>query len=156
LIQELYGYLCELAGAQIRDGLHTLGQVPEGEQMVGLLQALTRIPNLDVPSLRAAVAECFGLGLDTLLADLGRPLEEVPPDLVRLAGRALVTRADALETLDELGRHLLALLQRHDFRAEKIPAVIAETFGSLWRGLLTTPPALTEGLLVPLTNQEET
>src|SRR5947209_20548018 len=66
LIQELDGYLCELAGAQIRDGLHVLGQVPEGEQLVGLLQALTRIPNLDVPSLRAAVAERCGLSLDTL------------------------------------------------------------------------------------------
>src|SRR5947209_19989106 len=42
LIQELDGYLCELAGAQIRDGLHVLGQVPDGEQLVGLLQALTR------------------------------------------------------------------------------------------------------------------
>src|SRR5262249_46232091 len=51
LVQELDGYLCELAGAQVRDGLHVLGQVPEGEQMVGLLQALTRVPNLDVPSL---------------------------------------------------------------------------------------------------------
>src|SRR5262249_32937340 len=56
LIQELDGYLCELAGAQIRDGLHVLGQVPEGEQLVDLLQALTRLPNLAVPSLRAAVA----------------------------------------------------------------------------------------------------
>ena len=37
LIEDLDGYLCELAGAQIRDGLHILGQVPQGEQMVGLL-----------------------------------------------------------------------------------------------------------------------
>src|SRR6185437_10776723 len=46
LIQELDGYLCELAGAQIRDGLHILGQVPDGEQMLGMLAALTRLPNL--------------------------------------------------------------------------------------------------------------
>ena len=87
LVQELDGYLCELAGAQIRDGLHILGQVPEGEQMVGLLQALTRIPNLDVPSLRAAVAGLFGLDLDALLAERGRPLDVVPPALAQLADR---------------------------------------------------------------------
>src|SRR5207244_10314478 len=81
LIQELDGYLCELAGAQIRDGLHILGQVPEGEQMIGLLQALTRIPNLDIPSLRAAVSNLFGLDLDALLADRGQPLDAVPPTI---------------------------------------------------------------------------
>ncbi|HEX5269604.1 MAG TPA: cobaltochelatase subunit CobN, partial [Gemmataceae bacterium] len=127
LIQELDGYLCELAGAQIRDGLHVLGQVPEGEQMVGLLNALTRVPNLDVPSLRAAVAGLFGLDLDPLLAERGRPID-APPALSRLADRPLATRADALETIDDLCRHLHALLQRHDFRAGAIDSVIKETF----------------------------
>jgi cobaltochelatase CobN len=128
LIQELDGYLCELAGAQIRDGLHILGQVPEGEQMVGLLQALTRLPNLDVPGLRAAVAGLFGLDLDTLLAEHGRTLDAVPPELARLADRRLVSRADALETVDELCRHLLDLLGQHGFRAEAVDPVLAEAF----------------------------
>jgi len=128
LVQELDGYLCELAGAQIRDGLHVLGQVPEGEQMVGLLQALTRLPNLDVPSLHAAVAGLFDLDLDALLAERGRPLAAELPALARLADRPLATRADALETIDELCRHLLALLQQHGFRAASIDTVIAQTF----------------------------
>ena len=130
LIQELDGYLCELAGAQIRDGLHVLGQAPEGEQLVGLLQALTRLPNLEVPSLRGAVAGLFGLDLDGLLAERGRPLDVVPPELARLADRPLVSRADALETIDELCRHLLDLLLRHGFQAEAIDAVLAETFSA--------------------------
>jgi cobaltochelatase CobN len=134
LIQELDGYLCELAGAQIRDGLHILGQVPEGEQMVGLLQALTRVPNLDVPSLRAAVAGVFGLDLDALLAERGLPLDAIPPDLARLADRRLVTRADALETIDELCRHLLALLQRREFQPEFIESAVAQTFPGLEDG----------------------
>ena len=129
LIQELDGYLCELAGAQIRDGLHILGQVPEGEQMVGLLQALTRIPNLDVPSLRSAVAGVFGLDLDALLAERGRPLDAAVPARVALAGRPLATRADALETIDELCRHLLALVQQHGFGAGAAEAAIRQTFG---------------------------
>jgi cobaltochelatase CobN len=134
VIQELDGYLCELAGSQIRDGLHILGQVPEGEQMVELLQALTRLPNLDVPSLRAAVARLFGLDLDVLLASRGRRLSPVvdapgsPADLARLADRPLVSGADALETIDELCRHLLGLLRRHGFQAAAIDAILAEAF----------------------------
>ena len=38
---------------------------------IGLLQALTRLPNLDVPSLRGALAEFFGLDLAALTASPG-------------------------------------------------------------------------------------
>jgi cobaltochelatase CobN len=126
LIQELDGYLCELAGAQIRDGLHILGQVPEGEQMVGLLQALTRLPNLEVPSLRASLAGLFGLDLESLLEERGVRLAAVPGDLARLADRPMVTNADALETLDEIGQHLLALLQKRRFAPESIDEMVME------------------------------
>ncbi len=107
LIQELDGYLCELAGAQIRDGLHILGQVPEGEQMVGLLQALTRIPNLDVPSLRGAWP-AFSASIWTRCwrSAAGRSTRAAGPCATGrpAAGHAA---ADALETIDELCRHLL-------------------------------------------------
>jgi cobaltochelatase CobN len=132
LIQELDGYLCELAGAQIRDGLHILGQAPEGEQLIDLLHALTRIPNLDVPSLRAAVAEMFGLDLDALLAERGRRLDVVPPPLAQLADRPLATQADILETIDELCRHLVALVTRSGFQRELIDNLITETFATAW------------------------
>ncbi|HTU91830.1 MAG TPA: cobaltochelatase subunit CobN [Gemmataceae bacterium] len=123
LVEELDGYLCELAGAQIRDGLHILGQVPEGEQMLGLLAALTRLPNLEVPSLRAALTNIFDLSLDALLNQGGTRLDRIPESLERLADRPLVTNADALETIDELGHHLLALLQQRDFNADAIDAL---------------------------------
>jgi cobaltochelatase CobN len=128
LVGELDGYLCELAGAQIRDGLHVLGCVPQGEQMVDLLGALTRVPNLEVPSLRGAVAGLLGLDLDALLREPGRPLALIPPMLAELADRRLASHADALETVDEVGGHLLALLERRGFDAGAIEAVLAETF----------------------------
>jgi cobaltochelatase CobN len=126
LVQELDGYLCELAGAQIRDGLHILGQVPAGEQLVGLLQALTRVPNLDVPGLRAAGAVFFGLDVELLLQAPGARLEVPPPELVRFAGRPLATGADALETLDAFGHHVLTLLQRSDFEVDTALREICE------------------------------
>jgi cobaltochelatase CobN len=128
LVQELDGYLCELAGAQIRDGLHILGQVPDGEQMLGLLAALTRLPNLDVTSLPAAIAKFFDLSMHELQCDRGARLARIPVGLAQLADRPLVTNADALETIDELGHHLLALLQKSDFNADAIDTVVRETF----------------------------
>jgi cobaltochelatase CobN len=130
MIQELDGYLCELAGAQIRDGLHILGQVPQGDQMVGLLQALTRLPNLEAPSLPDALEETlcggrFEIGRDGPANT--RPIENRPPQLIELADRPLATAADVRETIDELGHHLLSLLQRYDFDHRSIPTVISET-----------------------------
>ena len=88
LIEDLDGYLCELAGAQIRDGLHVLGQAPQGEQLVGLLEALTRVPNLEVPSLRAGVARRFGLELESRCwPTRGQRLPSIPDELVA-AGRS--------------------------------------------------------------------
>jgi cobaltochelatase CobN len=52
LVLHVDGYLCELKDAQIRGGLHTLGQPPEGEALIDLVLAMTRLPQGDVPPLR--------------------------------------------------------------------------------------------------------
>jgi cobaltochelatase CobN len=128
LIQELDGYLCELAGAQIRDGLHILGQAPAGEQLVGLLQALTRVPNLDLPSLPQALARLFRLDWQRLTTNKGGRLEAVASRFLRVADRPVVTHADALEVLDELGRHVLELLEHGDFQAGAIDNALQGLF----------------------------
>ena len=56
LVLEVDGYLCELKDAQIRGGLHVLGQAPGGDQELDMMVALTRVPQCGVPSLRATVA----------------------------------------------------------------------------------------------------
>jgi len=62
-VNHIDGYLCELKDAQIRGGLHVLGQVPDGEARLDLLAALTRLPQGDAPSLRESVAERLGVTL---------------------------------------------------------------------------------------------
>jgi cobaltochelatase CobN len=64
LITHVDGYLCELKDAQIRGGLHVLGQPPTGEARLDLLAALTRLPQGDVPSLRQLVAGRLGASLE--------------------------------------------------------------------------------------------
>ena len=56
LVLEVDGYLCELKDAQIRGGLHVLGRPPEGEAELDLVLAITRLPQGQVPSLRAGLA----------------------------------------------------------------------------------------------------
>ena len=127
LIEAMDGYLCELSVAQIRDGLHTLGQVPEGESMVDMLQALTRLPNLSVPSLPQEISAIFGLDLEELNKNLGSRCD-VPTMLVRLADRPLVTSGDAVQTINELSKHILALLDQNHFQVQAIAEAIGQTF----------------------------
>ncbi|HET6774535.1 MAG TPA: cobaltochelatase subunit CobN, partial [Acidimicrobiales bacterium] len=60
MVLHVDGYLCALKDAQIRGGLHVLGRPPEGEALVDLVLAVTRLPQGRVPSLRAVVAEDLG------------------------------------------------------------------------------------------------
>ncbi len=53
LILHVDGYLCELKDAQIRGGLHILGRPPNGEALVDMVLALTRLPQGTTPPLRA-------------------------------------------------------------------------------------------------------
>ncbi|HLM18566.1 MAG TPA: cobaltochelatase subunit CobN [Acidimicrobiia bacterium] len=55
------GYLCELKDAQIRGGLHTLGEVPAGETLIDLVLVITRLAHGRTPSLRSVVAARLGL-----------------------------------------------------------------------------------------------
>jgi cobaltochelatase CobN len=64
LLVEVDGYLCEVKDAQIRGGLHILGEPPTGEAELDLVLAITRLAQGTVPSLRATMAESLGIDLD--------------------------------------------------------------------------------------------
>ena len=104
------GYLCELKDSQIRDGLHTLGSPPEGDQLIGLLLALTRLDNVEAPSLRAGLAHALGLDYGALQTDRGAPCS-FPG--VRSCG-------EAIELIEQLGRELVSSLLRDDSPARPL------------------------------------
>jgi cobaltochelatase CobN len=60
MVLHVDGYLCALKDAQIRGGLHVLGRPPEGEALVDLVLAVTRLSQGTVPALRATVARDLG------------------------------------------------------------------------------------------------
>ncbi|GGS01193.1 cobaltochelatase subunit CobN [Deinococcus sedimenti] len=135
LLEDIDGYLCELGAAQIRDGLHTLGEVPRGEARAEMLRALTRLANTGAPGLHAGLAGVLGLDLDALLdrpgARFDPPAATAPgADLAALAARPVLTHGDALELLDELGLHLYQELHGRAFAPDAIPEVLARTLGA--------------------------
>ncbi|MGH9014450.1 MAG: cobaltochelatase subunit CobN [Acidimicrobiia bacterium] len=63
VILHVDGYLCALKDAQIRGGLHVLGQAPSGAALVDTILSVTRLPQGPIPSLRETVAAELGVDL---------------------------------------------------------------------------------------------
>lgn len=148
LVESIHAYTHELGSAPIRDGLHTLGRVPEGEQLIEMLLLLTRLPNADVPSLRDGLARSFGIDLDAMLAAPGSPVDL--PVLAAASRSTINAGADALDALDVLGARLLRTLADHDFRADRIDlALDAIEVSTTQRGALTRTLAFVCAHVVP-------
>lgn len=128
LLEDLDGYLCELTGAQIRNGLYVMGEAISGEALTDMLVALTRLGNLEAPSLRESVAAAMGLDLASLIERPGARFAQ-PPDL--MTDTPIVTHADALNFIDATCRELVAWLHEHGFD----PALLTQT--EEWRSLMT-------------------
>jgi cobaltochelatase CobN len=127
IILNVDGYLCGLKDAQIRGGLHILGDVPEGETLIDLVLAITRLGHGVVPSLRLSVAAELGIAADApemldrlearcrelVLAAAKRNWVALPDDLptVRWICEWLVPKLRL--TGDELSNLLLGLAGRY-------------------------------------------
>ncbi|MGH2521340.1 MAG: cobaltochelatase subunit CobN, partial [Anaerolineales bacterium] len=122
LMEDLDGYLCELGSATIRDGLHILGYTPEGEQLIDTLNALTQLPNLDVPSLRASVARALGHDLSALLETPGKHESERSAKIVEQIDstcRAVLRDLAATHFDSAQVNHVISHLQSFDFAQDK-------------------------------------
>ena len=128
---EIDGYLCEIKDVQIKDGLHTLGEPPTEEQLVGLLSALTRLDISGIPSLRRAIAEALGLDYRALLDDPGRAVNGSAPARLREldAETPLRSAGDVIERLEILCRQSYEELQARDFNPDVIPELVAQLLG---------------------------
>ena len=140
-ILEIDGYLCELKDAQIKDGLHILGDTPAGEQMVGMLCALTRLDISGVPSLRRSVAEALGFDYATLTDDLAEPpASDIPAVVADLDEETPVrTNGDVLERIELLCRELYREMLDSGFEPSNAAPVVGR--------VLRTPDAQTQSVL---------
>ena len=130
-ILHIDGYLCELKDAQIKDGLHTLGEVPQNDQMTGLLSALTRLDTGGIPSLRRSLAEAMGLDYASLLDEPALPAPEpVPAPLANGDESPVRTQGDLLERLEGLSRSAYTLLDAAGFKSQAVAGTVEQLLGA--------------------------
>jgi cobaltochelatase CobN len=98
LLVSLDRYLCEIKEAQIRDGLHIFGKMPEGDQLIDLLIALHRVPTGNGPGLTQALAKDMNLAFDPLACDLGAAFQ------AEIGGVTCRTLGDAVEALEGIAK----------------------------------------------------
>jgi len=125
------GYLCEIKDAQIKDGLHTLGQPPNADQLVGLLCALTRLDISGIPSLRRSLAEALGLDYAQLLDEPSQAMNgNVPDVLVHVDPDSPVRSAgDVIERLESMCRDAYEQLQVSGFDPAEVNPVVSRVLG---------------------------
>jgi len=120
-LSRIDNYLCELKELQIRDGLHIFGQAPEGEQLDGLLVALTRLPRHDGRGRHASLIRALAADLD--LGEGFDPLDWVfadpwqgprPPALENLLPGVWRSHGDTVERLEALALDLVSGRRRPD------------------------------------------
>ncbi|HKQ79663.1 MAG TPA: cobaltochelatase subunit CobN, partial [Blastocatellia bacterium] len=128
-IQHIDGYLCEIGDLQIRDGLHILGQMPEGEQLINLALALIRLDSPGHIGIRRAIAEDYGLDYSALsaIAGLGVAYQgAAPPFPVAVAdGDPARTNGDLLLRLEKTARLLVTRLSESEFARDAIVTVLS-------------------------------
>ena len=154
------GWLCEIKDAQIRDGLHVLGHAPQGNELINLVLAVLRSPQIfagasPVPGLRAALGlaegsltqtdavEAQARELVTALANSGWSIDAVPTVVERTLGAQNEAVAAALRfacrevvpRLARTGDEITAIL--HALDGGYVPAGPS---GSPLRGLINVLP----------------
>ncbi|MEA2456283.1 MAG: cobaltochelatase CobN, partial [Thermoleophilaceae bacterium] len=135
LVEHIDGYLCEVKDIQVKDGLHVLGQAPEGDQLRGLVSAVLRLGSGSVPGLRRAVGAAFGLDEPALVATPGVPAPPVPDELtVRFSGPA-ASSGDVVDRLEAAQMALLDALAAREWDAASAGSVCAEVLGHADEGV---------------------
>ncbi|APW99650.1 cobaltochelatase subunit CobN [Halobiforma lacisalsi AJ5] len=99
LVERVHEYLTDVKTTQIRLGLHTMSEPPEGERLVEYLVALTRLENPGAPSLRESVAGALGVDYDKMLNAPGEYDDDLGMTYAEAADRVRETSVDLIETL---------------------------------------------------------
>ncbi|HFC93069.1 MAG TPA: cobaltochelatase subunit CobN, partial [Leucothrix mucor] len=112
-LNELDTYLCELKESQIRDGLHILGESPQGEQRTDTLIALLRLArghHAQDKGILHALAEDLQLDFDPLQISTEIWTDAKPAILQSISDSPWRTHADTRERLELLAKKLLTLV----------------------------------------------
>ena len=111
LLEQVEAYLCELKEAQIRTGLHRLGEAADSSKLAELLLAIARSPAADRPGLTQWMATHLGLGCDPWCDEDGMRLEPEDVRILERCGCASPRRlSDAVAWIEAQAKELLLLI----------------------------------------------
>ncbi len=122
------GYLCEIKDLPIRGGLHVLGETPKDEPLRHLVATILRVGSGEVPGLRRAVGQAYGLDEKSLSENGGTRVEAPEPLSARFPG-VVVTASDLLDRLEEATQALLLEMEDRDWDASETASVCEEVLG---------------------------
>ncbi|HJR88705.1 MAG TPA: cobaltochelatase subunit CobN, partial [Aeromicrobium sp.] len=131
-VMHIDGWLCEIKDAQIRDGLHVLGQAPDGGARVNLVLAILRSAQVwggesgAIPGLRAALGLKDGAPGTEVDA-----IEEQARDLLERLEAGHWSRADVELVAESVGEGAPDVARVLRFAAEQIVPRLAGTSGEL-------------------------
>jgi len=103
LVERIHEYLTDVKTTQIRLGLHTLSEPPEGDRLTEYLVALTRLENPGAPSLRESVAGALGVDYQRMLDSPGAYVDDLGMTYAEAADVVYETSLELIETLAEHG-----------------------------------------------------
>jgi cobaltochelatase CobN len=129
LVGHIDGYLCEVKDVQVKDGLHVLGQAPEGAQLRGLVSAVLRLGSGSVPGLRRAVGAAFGLDEPALVAAAGAPAPPAPAELTERFRGPSASAGDLVDRLEAAQMALLDELAARDWSADAVGEACVAALG---------------------------
>ncbi|BFM15819.1 cobaltochelatase subunit CobN [Maricurvus nonylphenolicus] len=123
LLEELDAYLCDIKEAQIRHGLHRLGELPNIEKLADTLVALLRLPRGNADNSRGilqCLVEDFELTLEDgsafePLSASHKPWTGGQPSLLQsVSAESWRSEADTRERLELLARHWVIKFVLHE------------------------------------------
>ena len=129
------GWLCEIKDAQIRDGLHVLGQAPEGAQRVGLVLAMLQARQIwsgtggALPGLREALGLAEDGSASRAAVDAAEAQARSLVEGMELAGWRPDAAAEV--TADVLGHPDDTVLRLLRFAADELIPRLAATTGEI-------------------------
>ncbi|ASP32689.1 cobaltochelatase subunit CobN [Labrenzia sp. VG12] len=154
-LARLDAHLCDLKELQIRDGLHILGESPQGNLLTDLLAALARVPRgreKGQESLQRAIAADLGLdGFDPLDCDFAASWTWQKPDILQAVSEApWRSNGDAIERIELLASRLLAGEIETPLDWNETRAVLQAIETGLKPAVIGSGPSETQAILTAL------
>ncbi|PVB63641.1 cobaltochelatase subunit CobN [Labrenzia sp. 011] len=154
-LARLDAHLCDLKELQIRDGLHILGESPQGDLLTDLLAALVRVPrgrDASQESLQRAIAADLDLGaFDPLDCDFSQHWAGPKPEILQsMSDVPWRSSGDTVERIELLARGLIAGEQIAPAAWQRVHAVLTEIAERLRPAVTASGQAETGAVLTAL------